>query len=281
MVVNAVSDQMRPAHQASRAALRFIEHRQSMGRAHFTLTELTTATGLTLKAAREQLAHLDKIATRVSPRQEFFVIVNPEQRPMGAPPVFWWLDEFFKARKQPYYVGLLSAAAEHGSSNQAVQAVQVMTDHPIRDLMVGRLRVQFFVKKRLLDSPTMPLAAAYAPLVISTPETTAIDLLRYAHRIGGVGRAAEVIAGLLGRFRKSSLRKALLSEAETSSIQRLGYVLQELGRAELCDVVADYLPSRRAVVTLEKHKPIPPGKAATTSGRWSVLVNARLNVVPT
>ena len=267
--------------RAPRAALRFVEHRQALGLAHFTLTELATASGLSRKAAREQLDHLNGLVTRVSPRQEFFLIVSPEQRPMGAPPVFWWLDAFFKARQRPYYVGLLSAAAEQGWSHQAVQAVQVMTDHPMRPLVVGRLRVQFFVKKRMLDVPTMPLAQAHAPLLISTPEATALDLLRYANRIGGVSRAAEVIQKLLERFKKSGLQKALLAESEASNIQRLGYVLQALGRPDLCDIVARHLPSRMATVLLEKRKPIPLGAAETISKRWSVKVNSRLKDSPT
>ena len=245
--------------------MRFIERRQALGLAHFTLTELTTASGLSRKAAREQLDHLHGLVSRVSARQDFFLIVSPEQRPMGAPPVFWWIDAFFKARKRPYYVGLLSAAAEHGSSPQAVQAVHVITDQPIRPLAVGRVRVQFFVKKRMLDVPTIPLEQAHAPLLISTPEATALDLLRYANRIGGVSRAAEVIETLLERFKKGGLQKALQAKSEASNIQRLGYVLQALGRPDLCTVVAEHLPGRMATVLLEKRKPIPPGAAETIS----------------
>lgn len=280
MILHALAEPPTPP-RAPRAALRFIEHRQALGLAHFTLTELTTASGLSRQAARQQLDHLHGLVTRVSARQEFFLIISPEQRPMGAPPVFWWLDAFFKTRKRPYYVGLLSAAAEQGSAHQAVQAVQVMTDHPMRPLAVGRLRVQFFVKKRLLEVPAIPLEQAHAPLLLSTPEATALDLLRYANRIGGVSRAAEVIEKLLERFKKGGLQKALLAESEASNVQRLGYVLQELGRPDLCDIVAQHLPSRMATVLLEKRKPIPPGSVETISERWSVNANSRLKDSPT
>ena len=148
-------------------------------------------------------------------------------------------------------------------------------------LAVGRLRVQFFVKKRLLEVPTIPLEQAHAPLLISTPEATALDLLRYANRMGGVSRAAEMIEKLLERFKKGGLQKALRAESEASNVQRLGYVLQELGRPDLCDIVAEHLPSRMATVLLEKRKPIPPGSVETISERWSVNVNSRLKDSPT
>ena len=45
--------------------------------------------------------------TRVTPRRDFFLIVSPEYRTLGAPPVEWWLDAFCKYRQQPYYLGLL------------------------------------------------------------------------------------------------------------------------------------------------------------------------------
>ena len=248
----------------------------ALGQAHFTLSQLTRETGLSTKAAREQLIHLRGQVTRVSPRQEFFVIVSPEQRLMGAPPVYWWLDAFFRERNRPYYVGLLSAAAEHGSSHQAVQAVQVVTDRPMRELVIGRQRIQFFVRKQILRVSTMQLEQAHSPLLISTPEATALDLIRYAYRIGGMGRAAEVISGLLGRFRMGAFSVALQAETETSNVQRLGYVLDKLARPDLCRVVAKRLPDKLSVVSLEKHKPPLSSAPPAISSQWSVLINTHL-----
>lgn len=64
-----------------------------------------------------------------------------------------------------------------------------MTKIPRRPLEIGRIRVQFFVKQTVEKTPTQPLANGFAPLQISTPEATAFDLIRYAARIGGIGRA--------------------------------------------------------------------------------------------
>ena len=64
---------------------------------------------------------------------------------MGGPPVEWWMDAYFRWLGRPYYLALQTAAASHGSSPQAIQVAQVMTDLPLRDLRIGRVRVHFFL----------------------------------------------------------------------------------------------------------------------------------------
>jgi hypothetical protein len=259
------------------AAQRFIQACQSSGKISFTINELSSETGLSSVAAREQLKRLKDQVVRVSPRQDFFLIVSPDQLPMGAPPAYWWLDSYFQTLRSPYYIALLTAAAEYGSTQQAIQVVQVMTDKPLRELRVGRIRIQFFVKKNVGLAPTSPLRHAYAPLKVSTPETTALDLLRYAWRIGGVDRAAQVIKGLLSQFTKTGLRQALQIENELSTIQRLGFMLEHLDRPDLCLLIENRLPQKLNLVLLEHHKRPHLTTTLPISNRWSVIINTDLN----
>jgi hypothetical protein len=55
---------------------------------------------------------------------------------MGAPPVAWWLDDYFNWLGHPYYLALQSAAGTYGSTPQALQVTQVMTDSPRRQICV-------------------------------------------------------------------------------------------------------------------------------------------------
>jgi hypothetical protein len=55
-----------------------------------------------------------------------------------------------------------SAAAVYGSNPRALQATQVMTDSPRREITVGRLRIRCFVKRSLARTLTQPPANAYA-----------------------------------------------------------------------------------------------------------------------
>ena len=69
------------------------------------------------------------------------------------------------------------------------------------------------------------LANAYAPLLVSTPEATAVDLVRYASRIGGIERAAEPDCPLGAVNEGSGLKQALDAENEPALGQRLGCML--------------------------------------------------------
>jgi hypothetical protein len=156
-------------------------------------------------------------------------------------------------------------------------------------LQIGRLRVQFFVKKRVAATPVSNVTA-YAPVRISTPQATALDLLRYAHRIGGVGRAMQAIKGMLPQMRKKGLRQALAAETELSTIQRCGVVLEALGQSAFSQMMQERLPAKLSPVFLAHHAggatvTNPTNKTARpTSGaelavwplaaRWSLFINA-------
>ncbi len=255
------------------AAATFIDEKLARGIWAFSLDELTAATGLSAIGARNQLLRLGSRITRVTPRQPYFLIVTPDQRAFGAPPVDRWLDDYFKWLGRPYYVALLSAAAVYGSSHQAVQVTQVMTDMPMRPIELGRIRIHFSMKSGIERTNTRQLPMAYAPLKVSTTESTIFDLIRYAPRIGGIERAAETIAPMLSQVTAGNLMQVLKVEAEITAAQRLGFVLESLGAAKLAKRVRKWMPETLKVIPLAAHAP----RCATDpmSETWRVLVNAQ------
>ena len=260
------------------AAARFVDALLERGRVAFPLSELIDTSGLSVIAARRQLARLGCRVRRVAPRQPFYLIVSPEHRPLGAPPPAWWLDAWFRWLKRPWYLALQSAAAEYGSTSQAIQVTQVMTDRPRRESVLGRVRVRFFVKGSAASTPTQAIAGAQAVLTASTPEATAVDLIRYAGRIGGIARAAETIAPFLDRLRRGELTRALKHEADTPASQRLGYVLATLGARKLADTVRAFLPRKLTRVALDHAASMSARPVAVVNERWGVIVNTSLQV---
>jgi len=251
-------------------AAAFVEDRLAEGRAAFAVSELAAATGLSAMAANNQLKRLGDRVTRVSRAQPFFVIVPPSHRAIGAPPLEWWLDAYFRWLGHPYYLALLSAAESHGAAPQAVQVHQVMTDTPRREVSVGRVRVRFFVKQAIERTPVAQPAGAYAPLRVSTPEATVLDLVTYAPRLGGIGRVCETLVPLLPSLRFPALRRALDAEQNTATAQRFGYLLERCDAERLADVVHEWLPPRPAWRVLR------PAQADASKPRrverWRVLV---------
>jgi hypothetical protein len=254
------------------AAAKFIDARLAAGCVAFPLSDLIRETRLSVTAARNQLLRLSLRVVRVSPRQQFFLIVGPEHRAIGAPPPAWWLDDYFGWLGHPYYLALQSAAETYGSSSQALQVTQVMTDVPRREIEVGRIRVRFFVKRGVEKTPTQPLTNAFAPIRVSTPAATAFDLIRYGARIGGIARAVETLTPLLPLIRVPDLKKLLEAEDETATAQRLGYVLDTAGKTELANVIHNWLPIHRALI------PLSPSQGDRASGpeveRWRIVNNA-------
>jgi predicted transcriptional regulator of viral defense system len=250
---------------------------QSLAQGEFVVSvhQLARAGNMTNLAVRRQLEHLSQRVERLPGRPSAFLIVPPEHRARGAPPVTAWLDAYFRLRDQPYYLGMLSAAALHGSSSQAVQVVQVVTTKATRPLDIGRLHVDFYVKTHLQQTPLSALAGMPAPLAISSPEATALDLIEFNHRIGGISRVTEVIADLKGVMTPVGLRTALRAETQISVKQRLGYVLSMLGLDRMAEEVRKSLPKRLALTLLQTQSPVAH-RAIDSCQPWMVFDNVGL-----
>lgn len=258
------------------AATRFVESLLRQGQVTFNLGDLVERSGLSRIAARHQLLRLGNRVVRVAPRQEFFLVVSPEHQIIGAPPAAWWLDAYFRWLGRPYYLALLSAAAEYGAAPQALQVVQVITDKPRRPLRLGRVRVEFRVKRDIAVTPVQPLASAYAPLLVSTRAATALDLVRYGSSLGGMQRVTQTLVPLLRDLRRAELTTALKVEREVATIQRFGLILEILGYSALADLAHEFLPDKVNKVLLDTGPGSDVSMAGGIGRRWATVVNTRI-----
>jgi hypothetical protein len=255
------------------ASRSFIDAKLAGGVDSFSLSEMTEKTGLSVVAAKNQLLRLKNAVTRVSPRQQYFLIIQPEHRSIGAPPVERWLDDYFKWLDRPYYLALQSAAGTFGSNQQAIQETQIITDIPRREMIIGRIRLRFFMKSGIKKTLTQQLPDAYAPLIVSTPESTAYDLIRYSHEIGGIERAAETITPMLPLIKAKELRSVLDAEDEVATAQRLGFVLETLGATVLSNMIKDWLPKVIQMVPISTR--LGSDSSAPISRMWGIINNSR------
>lgn len=261
-----------PQSRLTGAASALCDARLAEGRFTVSLHEVVQETGLSAIAAQRQFERLRPAVVRVSPRQAFYLLVPPEHRSFGAPPPEWWLDDYFRWLQKPYYLALQSAASHFGSNPQASQMTQVITDHPRRPIHLGRVQLRFFVKSAIENSSTQQLPGAVAPLLLSTPESTAFDLVRYASSIGGIERAAETIRPLLPLLRPRELKRVLTAENEVPVAQRLGFIFDAFRSTALARTVRDYLPPTFQPVLLSPSVAIPLN--VPLNQRWQVLINS-------
>jgi predicted transcriptional regulator of viral defense system len=79
----------------------------------------------------------------------------------------------------PYYIGLQSAAALYGAAHQQVQQLQIVTPRQERHIDRPGLSIRFFRKQNFDATPLRSHKGHSGMLPVSTPEATAIDLVRY------------------------------------------------------------------------------------------------------
>jgi predicted transcriptional regulator of viral defense system len=257
MNVNALSD--------------WIDRQQSNGRYTFLRPQAIEATGLTPEAVKKSLQRLARKHRVVKVKDYFYVIVPTEYLNVGAPPATWFIADLMRAMRLPYYVGLLSAAALHGASHHQPQEFQVMTSVSQRPLRVARQRIRFYTKSRLEETPTTEVKTPTGMLRVSSPEATALDLVRFAKAAGYFGNVATVLGDLAERLRPDALLAAAEHHAHLPTVQRLGYLLDLVGAEAASAPLAALVEQRRP-----RAVPLRADQAAadaTRDAKWNIFVN--------
>jgi len=253
----------------------FADDLQATGSYAFTDADVGKAFATSQIARANALRRLKKSGRIVAPWRGFYVVVPTEYRNAGSPPPSWFVDDLMHFLDQPYYVGLLSAAALHGASHQQPMIFQVVTDRPTRSGTAGRARIEFHMSSFVAGTPTVQLQTETGTMRVSTPESTAFDLVRFSTACGGWSNVATVLFELAERLEPKALC-ALAGHRKTPEVQRLGYLLDRAGQPRLADPLLQTLGSRRyRPVGLAPDAP-SAGVAAATP--WRVVPNAEAEI---
>jgi predicted transcriptional regulator of viral defense system len=258
---------------AARTVPDYVDHLQSLGQYTFTRNEVEASLGKSSLATESSLRRLKEKGRIVSPRRGFFVIVPLEYRSLGSLPASWFVHEFMFFLDQLYYVGILSAAELHGAAHQHPQVFQVVTAVPTRPVQVSRIRIEFHVKSNLESTPTVQMQTEAGYLTVSTPEATALDLIRYYRSGGGLDNVATVLRELAEHIDPQALAAAA-ALVEQPIAQRLGHVLDVVGQEHVTVPLSRLVSSRGSRAT-----PLRPDldwKGITTDNRWRVIPNVEI-----
>jgi hypothetical protein len=235
----------------------FVEAIQAEGRLFFSAKEIPQAEGSrAIEAALRRLAKKGAVR-RLQTKSSAFVIVPPEHRTMGLPPVEWWLNDLMRHLGQDYYLGLLSAAAMMGSAHFAVMETQVVTTKWLRPIETGRLRIRFFQKSGIPHDDVQEGQTPWGALRVSTAALTALDLVVYP--ACSPGQTLLILADLQARVGRRDLMKVVAERDDTPAAQRLGFLFEKAGATRLSEAVHDW-------------------SVGTVDARWQVRVNTALEV---
>ena len=245
------------------------------GRYHFTSSELCSALGVSEEAARQALSRLAAKGEIASPARGFYVIVPPEYRRLGCLPADQFIPALMEHRSARYYVGLLSAAQYHGAAHHRPQELQVVLKRNRPAIVCGAVKVTFVARRDLVAVPVQSFNNPRGTVLVSTVEATAVDLVGYMHRAGGVDR----VAGVLLELGDEMDPKRLVEASESASIlwaQRLGYLLEHVGAGHKAVLLKAHVRQRARNFT--KLLPGASVEGALRSKDWRLFVNASIEV---
>jgi len=229
-----------------------------------------SATPAAVGKALKRLAEKNRVK-RI--RKGFHAIVPIEYASQGVPPSDWFIGDLMCSLDQPYYIGLLSAAALHGAAHQQVQQLQIVVPRQERPIEVSGLSIRFFRKMDFLATPLQSRKGHSGMLPVSTPEATALDLVRYSRHIGGLDVVLTVLTELAESMTPGKLASTVITESETAHIQRLGWLLDHLGETTLADAMHAALPTSKSLPRAALD-PGAPRTGSITGNRWRILENA-------
>lgn len=253
----------------------YIDALASRGRYNFDAAEIANALGASKPATHNALARLAKQGLIASPAKGFYVIVPPEYRSLGCLPAEQFIPALLNRKGDAYYAGLLTAAQYYGAAHQRPQTFQVFVAHSRKDIQCGSVKVSFIANKRIASIPVRQFNTPRGMLRVSTPEATAIDLVGYTDKAGGLDMVATVLADLAEDIDGEQLAR-LAIDAPTVWIQRLGYLLDHVDQYQVSQTLLSLVKEKA-----RDYAPLAPGRShdsVSKNERWKIHINTSVEI---
>ncbi|MGA7180440.1 MAG: type IV toxin-antitoxin system AbiEi family antitoxin [Thiobacillaceae bacterium] len=256
------------------------------GRAYFSRDDVAAALSLKPQALAAALTRAINKHRLANPRHGFYLILRPEDQISGAPDPVKWIDPLMKHQGIDYRISLLRAAAFHGSSHQASMVFQAVVPRQLRDVIIGRHRLQFLYQGReafaqlnkadLVDQ--MKSDAGFAK--VAGVELTLLDCVRYFHKAAGINGVAQIAKDIGANANPRALAKAA-AVYENSVVRRLGYLLERAGHGRQARALEPFVSQAKTTLLLDPAvKPIVAALAQVheRNAKWKLMINETVEV---
>jgi len=240
---------------------------------------------------KKEIARLVTKKQIVNLRKGYYLIIPPRYSHQGGRlPIELYVEKLFKKYlTRDYYLGYFTAAKFFGASHQQIQNDYVVSKLPTILNIKKTINLNFYSiskknwpKKNIINKKS---DAGYYK--ISSPILTAVDLIHYQSKMGGLNRVVTTLEELTEEIVLKDLQDLLTWYPHKNTLQRLGYFLEV--QFNLQNEIIDYLYSY-----LTKTIKISPVKLNSTNNlinqnsndilmmiknnknRWKVKVNIRI-----
>ncbi len=259
----------------------WVKEAEMRGGQFFTFEELRASfSNLSCQVVKNSLNRLRKSSRIYSPYRGFYVILPPEYVLRGGVPPTFYMDDFMKSVHRDYYFSLLSAATLWGAAHQRPQVDYVTIAG--KRLFAGdreRRDVEWIVRQEIPEHLIVSRRGETGDVRYSNAELTAVELVQYEQRIGGLSVAATVLSELLESCDFAHSSDGAFAVCKDSAIQRLGYIVEKV----LGDEVNGEVIYHEWVRTCKAPHFVPlslrsQSRATHRDERWKICVNTEIEV---
>jgi predicted transcriptional regulator of viral defense system len=211
----------------------------------------------------------------------FYSTIPMEYALMGITPPEFYIDNLMKHLTRPYYVSLLNAAAFYGAAHQKPQTFSVTTSLPaLRKTTKKNTRIIFISTRKTIPQQWLrTFRGQNGDFLVSKPELTAADLITFQKEIGGINRACTVLYELMEVVRFGKLDKVFFDYVPTSTIQRLGYLLEnELEQQKQADILYSKAQTHGCKFQIISLKCNKSTKECEMNGKWKIIINEIIEI---
>lgn len=242
----------------------------------FSLDEIRNTTGKTEISLKKELERLSDKGEIVNLRKGFYLIITPRYSSVKKIPLQLYCEKLFKHLDRNYYVGFFSAAKFHGASHQQVQRDYLITEKPkFNDISKNTIDIRFFTTTNWSDKNIQQKKSDAGIFKISSPALTIVDLIHYQTKLGGINRMLATIEELTEELTESDLADLLSWYPNKSTLQRLGFLIEELGvEEEFQEMIYSDLKAKNFYPVLLSPK--SKEKPGAVDNRWKVAINVKL-----
>ncbi len=254
---------------------------QSKGKHSISLEEVRKQFPKKSKASLKlNINRLIKEGSIISIFRGYYLLIPPQYASKGILPAALFIDGLMKYLGREYYVGLLSAAAYYGAAHQQPQEFYVIIQPPALFMTAKKgIKVNFINKKKIHKQFVQTKKIDTGYYNISSPEMTAADLIHYSRQVGGMNRVATVINELADEMNPQQLNKALVKAISLATLQRLGYLLDEvLDRKELADQLYKVAMEAKIVFLRIPMAVNADRKQIVFSKKWQIDNNIKIEI---
>ena len=259
--------------------LKYAEKRLASGKLYFSLKDLrkkfASYSDSALTFSLNRLSNKGKI---VSIHKGFYLIIPPARMSKGVLPPSLFIDSLMSYLNRGYYVGLLSASAYYGASHQKSQEYFVIVNKPsLRAKNKNGLKLNFIVKSNIPKIGIEMKKTEAGFINVSSAELTSFDLVKYQRKIGGINRAVSVISELAEEMQVNRLKNLINNNVVgNASLQRLGYILDDLNESDLADAVFQSLSKKQLFKVPLKSDSKRNG--FSLNRKWKIIENIKLDL---